>query len=403
MIKRRISLSLIGLYFSLFNAFSQTNNDSLYQPKDLKYEETNFVSSYYNQNGNHSAVRGGIGDEHVMDLSNGLNLKYVGSDIYNNKQELTVGLGVDYHTAASAAWVSQTGASKKGGERVYPSIEWFEENQANKSNYSLGAYYSAEYNYHSFGLDASYSKKTNTNGQFDGKVSLYLDKVKLIYPSELIPIQPTVITSASGGGGSSNTPSSGRNTLSITGSFSQVINSRLQASVTMDLVEQNGYLGLPFHRVFFKDGSEKVENLPSNRFKFPLGFRMNYFAGDKTIIRSYYRFYVDEWGVVAHTADLEIPFKVTPFFSISPFYRYYTQTAAYYFAPYKQHDISVNYYTSNYALSAFSSQYVGMGIRIAPPNGILNSRLSSLEIRFGHYLQTTDLESNILSTAWQFK
>jgi len=351
----------------------------------------------------HSAVRGGVGDEHVMDLSNGLNIKFIGSDVYHNKQELTVGIGIDYHTAASAAYVSQTGASKTGGTRIYPSIEWSEEKQANNSSYSLGAYYSAEYNYHSFGLDASYSKKNHTNGQFDSKISLYLDKVKLIYPSELIPIQPTVITSASRSGGSSNTPTSGRNTLSLSGTYSQVINTRMQASITMDLVEQNGFLGLPFHRVFFKDGSEKVESLPNNRFKVPIGLRLNYFAGDRTIIKGYYRFYTDEWGIVAHTVDLEIPFKVTPFFSISPFYRFYTQTAAFYFAPYKQHDISVNYYTSNYALSAFSSQYIGAGIRIAPPEGILKSRLSSLEIRFGHYLQTTDLNSNILSTAWQFK
>jgi len=52
MIKRRINLSLIGIYFSLFNAFSQSGTDSLYQPRQLQYEETNLVSSYYNQDGN---------------------------------------------------------------------------------------------------------------------------------------------------------------------------------------------------------------------------------------------------------------------------------------------------------------------------------------------------------------
>jgi hypothetical protein len=94
----------------------------------------------------------------------------------------------------------------------------------------LGAYYSAEYNYHSLGLDASYSKKTNNNGQFDCKISAYFDQVKLIYPSELIPVisipttssGATYITSASGntvlsGGGGytdekTKIPSAPRNT-----------------------------------------------------------------------------------------------------------------------------------------------------------------------------------------------
>jgi hypothetical protein len=37
------------------------------------------------------------------------------------------------------------------------------------------------------GFDAEYTKKTNNNGEFNAKLTGYLDRVKLIYPSELIP------------------------------------------------------------------------------------------------------------------------------------------------------------------------------------------------------------------------
>ncbi len=401
---KKICLSVVGMFFFCFKAFTQTP-DSIYESKPLKLEETNLVSSYYVQDGNHSAVRGGIGDEHVVDLSNGITLKLVGTDMSNIKHTVTFGLGFDHHTAASQAYVSKTGASKTGGTRIYPSVDWLKENQTKGTSFGLGLSYSGEYNYHSLGFNASASVKTKNNGEFEAKVSGFLDRVTLIYPSELIPASTTTtVTSASGGSSSSNSiPTSPRNTISGSFTFSQIISKRLQGSITTDIVDQNGYLGLPFHRVFFADGGERVENLPSNRFKMPIGVRLNYFAGDRFILRSYYRFYRDDWGIIAHTAELEVPIKITPFFSISPFYRYYTQTAADYFAGYMQHKSYEKYFTSNYALSALSSQYIGTGIKITPPDGILKTHLASLEMRYGHYLQSTALVSNVISVSMQFK
>jgi hypothetical protein len=244
------------------------------------------------------------------------------------------------------------------------------------------------------------------------RISAYFDRVKLIYPSELIPATTvvTTVTSASGGGGESYgedgkvaIPSSPRYTYTGSLAYTQVINKNMQAALLMDVVGQNGYLSLPFHRVYLSDGTVHVENLPVQRYKLPIGFRLNYFAGDKIIIRSYYRYFTDDWGIKAHTASLEVPVKISPFFSISPFYRYYTQTASNYFAPYQQHKTSETYYTSNYAYSAFNSAYYGVGLHIAPPGGLWKSALSSLEIRYGHYTQTTDLNSDIISFNFQFK
>jgi len=94
---------------------------------------------------------------------------------------------------------------------------------------------------------------------------------------------------------------------------------------------------------------------------------------------------------------------------VSPFYRYYTQTASKYFAPLYQHKVDAignpkeAYFTSNYAASAFSSNYLGLGMRSAPPGGFNNTYLASLEVRFGHYVQTTDLNSNVISLHFTFK
>ncbi|HXB92817.1 MAG TPA: DUF3570 domain-containing protein, partial [Puia sp.] len=163
-----------------------------------------------------------------------------------------------------------------------------------------------------------------------------------------------------------------------------------------------GYLGLPFHRVYMNTGKDTIENLPSQRFKLPIGFRLNYFLGDNIILRTYYRFYIDNWGMMSHTANIEVPVKITPFISVSPFYRYYVQKAVTYFAPFAEHTLSDKYYTSNYALASFSSQSFGAGIRIAPPKGLFGN-LNLLELRYGHYTQTTDLAADVISLNLRFK
>jgi len=415
---RKICLTVVGLYFMFLGAFSQSTQkiDSIYDSKPLKLDEINLVSSYYTQEGKHSPVTGGIGNEHVTDLSNGLELKFVGWDMSNNKHTLGVEMGFDHHTSASSAYVSKTGASKTGGTRIYPSLTWTVEN--NKGNsFGIWAYYSTEYNYQSMGLEFHGSKKISSNTEINGKISGFLDKVKLIYPSELVPASTVTtgggttyttasgrtVTLGSGEDGKASIPSSPRNTFTASLSLAQIINTRLQFSVMLDLVAQSGYLGLPFHRVYLNDGTVHVENLPSSRAKLPIGFRLNYFAGDNVVIRSYYRYYTDSWGLSAQTAELEIPIKIKPYFSLSPFYRYYTQTAAKYFAPYGAHTVSDQYYTSNYSLSALTSQFVGMGMHLSPPKGIFNQHISAMDVRFGHYTQSTELYASSLSFAFTFK
>lgn len=403
---KKICLTVVGLYILMLHGFSQADpkDSSGYKSKPLRLDEVNIVSSYYSQNGDHSSVTGGIGNEKVTDIANGLELKFIGWDKSQHKHTLTAGLGFDYHTAASQAYVSKTGASKKDGTRIYPSVNWNVENEKKGTGFGIGASFSGEYNYQSFGLSAEFSKKTHNNGELDFKVSNYFDQVKLIYPSELIPVSSSGASSSGGDREDKrNIPSRPRNTFTAAISFSQVINKRLQASIMLDGVTQNGYLGLPFHRVYFNDGSDHVETLPSTRFKFPIGVRLNYFMGDNIIIRTYYRFYTDDWGLTAHTANIELPIKITPFFSVSPFYRYYIQTAVKYFAAYGKHTSQDQFYTSNYALSGLTSNYLGTGLRLAPPDGILKTHLSSLEIRYGHYMQSTDLNSNIISFEFKFK
>ena len=254
---KKICLSVVGIFLTCFGSFAQTNSSdsSGYKNLNLQLAETNIVSSYYSQSGNHSAITGGIGTQQLTDIGTSVNLKFVNWDILDKKHIIDVDLGIDHHTAASAAFVSKTGASRLGGTRIYPSLSYKTEDEAKRTTIGFGASYSSEYTYHSIGANFIFNKKSNNgNREFDLKGQVFIDKVKLVEPSELRP-PPAVNTRASRENEKSLTPSSPRNTADLTLSLSQVINKRTQVALIAEGVGQQGYLSLPFHRVYFTNGS----------------------------------------------------------------------------------------------------------------------------------------------------
>jgi hypothetical protein len=398
---KKMSLSVLGMYLGILASFSQTTKplDSAYKTRKLSFEEANFVSSYYTQNGNNSAVTGGIGSEKLNDFSNFFEVKLHKWDKKLRKHTYGFELGIDHYTSASSDMIDlkANSSASHADTRIYPSASWTRENEQKGTSIGAGGSISHEFDYLSFGGHVDFSKKTkDKSGEFSGKLFAYLDQVTLVYPIELRT-------------GSTNRKdddygTAARNTFGASMSYSQIVNERLQLAFLLDLVYQDGYLGLPFHRVYFTDNSERVENLPGKRLKVPIGFRANYFLGDRVILRGYYRYYKDDWGLDAHTANLETVIKISPFFSVSPYYRYYAQSAVNYFAPYQQHKPTDQYYTSNYDLSKFASHMFGAGIRLTPPGGILGMQhLDMLEFRYGHYTRNNGMNSDIVSLNLRFR
>lgn len=395
---KKIYLTVVGLYIGLLAAFSQSNPDSSYRSRKLKIDEINLVSSYYHQDGDHAAVTGGIGSQKLTDISNSLEVKLIRYDHLNRKQTWSADIGLDHYTSASSDKIDPKTVSSASysDTRIYPSFSFSRENEQKGTEWGGGLSYSGEFDYTSIGANLHGSKKTaNKMGELTVKGQVYLDQVRLIYPIELRD-------------GNSPDPlkrgTDSRNSYSLSTSWSQIINQRFQLAFLLDLVQQKGYLSLPFNRVYFTNGTVHVERLPDSRFKVPLGFRANYFAGDRLVLRSYYRYYFDNWGLRAHTASLETSVKINPFFSVSPFYRYYQQTGIDYFAPYLTHAPGKEFYSSNFDLSKFTSHFFGTGIRLAPPNGVLGiQHFNSIELRYGHYTRSNTLQSNIVSLHLKWK
>ena len=58
--------------------------------------------------------------------------------------------------------------------------------------------------------------------------------------------------------------------------------------------------------------ADDIERLPSTRKKLPIGARLNYYINEMFVLRTYYRYYVDDWGIQAHTINVDLPVKLKP-------------------------------------------------------------------------------------------
>ncbi|GCC50284.1 DUF3570 domain-containing protein [Chryseotalea sanaruensis] len=391
----RITFAALFIFFQTLFSFAQhTNDSSRYTLRKLKLEEVNFVSSYYHQEGNNSAVTGGIGTEKLTDLGTTLDVKLSTYDSRKRKHTLIGEFGVDVYTSASSDKIDPytISSASTSDVRVYPSITYSVTNDQKRTSYSIVGSVSTEYDYLSKGIGAGWSKLSkDKNREFAVKAQAFLDTWSVILPIELRSTNR-------------RDKKEPRNSYSTSFTLSQIVSKRMQLLLLTDFAYQSGQLATLYHRTYFNNGSHQIENLPDQRFKFPVALRVHYFAGDRFILRSYYRYYQDSWGLQAHTFDIETPIKITPFFSLSPFYRYYTQQGVKYFAPYQEHSLDEVYYTSDYDLSTLSSQLMGMGIRLSPPGGILGiSKANALELRYGHYTRSTGLTANTVAILIKIK
>ena len=186
---KKICLVVVGLFIMLLSAFSQTEDDSIYyKTRKLDFEEINLVQSYYHQEGDHSAVTGGIGTEKLSDYANNFEIKLFTHDKRDRKREWDFNLGVDYYTSASSDKIDPITISSASSRdlRFYPSLSHAIINDKKGTTTEMNLAYSIESDYQSYGFGGSYSRKSaDRSREFAAKMQVYLDRVKMVLPIEL--------------------------------------------------------------------------------------------------------------------------------------------------------------------------------------------------------------------------
>ncbi|WP_411893658.1 DUF3570 domain-containing protein [Winogradskyella sp. A2] len=432
--------NLCHLLFMLafFVGYAQTKQDpsKVYKKRVLETTEVDFLSSYYSQDGDNAAVSGGIGTEELTDAT----ATFVVSIPLNDDDVLTIDAGVSAYTSASSSNVGpfddgpadpfQASSGASSGD-VWANLtgSYTHSSDDRNSIWSTKLSVSSEYDYFSLGFGGSYTKlfnEKNTELSISGNV--YIDTWNAIYPTELRPFGP-------GGDGLSSSfynqntitgninynpnfapfDNEGRNSYAIGFGFSQILHKNVQGSLALDFIKQDGLLSTPFQRVYFGDVADSfidnfqladaIEQLPDSRFKVALGGRLNWYLNERVSLRTFYRYYFDDWGVNSHTASIEIPIKIADKFTLYPSYRFYNQTAADYFRPYEEALSTEEFYTSDFDLSDYSANQFGFGISytdIFTKTHIWKFGLKSIDLKFYQYDRNTTFISSIITAGFKF-
>jgi hypothetical protein len=149
-----------------------------------------------------------------------------------------------------------------------------------------------------------------------------------------------------------------------------------------------------------------MERLPESRLKVPIGVRLNHYFNEILTVRTYYRYYFDDWGLQSHTASVEVPIKIAQKFTFYPSYRYYTQSQIDYFAPFDSHLSTSAFYTSDFDLSQYDAHQIGFGITytdIFTKFRTWKFGLKSIDLKYNNYHRTTGLKANYIGIGFKFE
>ena len=387
---------IIGLLAAALTSSGQ-RLDSAYKKQALSKTDVQVLFSYYTQDNNHSAVTGGIGTENLQVYSPQISIDHQ-RDSFNT---LHIDGGVDIISSASTDNIDfVVSSASKVDARFHTNVGYNRLLRDKQNRIGGSLIYSIESDYTARGARLTWSKtNTDQTRELSANVQMFFDDlrwgrfengkpIELIYPSELRTKEWF--------------NSHNRNSFNFSFGIYQTLNRRMALGIYPGISYQSGELATPFHRVYFTDESKRVENLPDSRLKIPIGIQLNSFIGSRWILRSYYRFYWDDFGMVAHTFSLESPIKATRVLTFTPFIRLYTQSKADYFKPYKLHDIKQQFYTSDYDLSGFTSYKTGVGIRYAPFNTQHRITFKELELRYAYYKRSDGLHAHMITTYFSF-
>lgn len=364
--------------------------DYNYSKKKLNHTEVGLLFSYYKQDNNHSAVTGGIGTEKLSVYAQQLSVDF----IKDSTRAIHLDAGVDIISSASTDNIDfvRSSASRRDG-RYHSNVGYshFLENKLTSvgGNFS----FSLESDYLSFGPGISIHHTTPSgNREITLAVQAYFDDLRwfdhgrlseLIYPFELRYKEWFDIHT--------------RNSYNFSLAFYQTLNRRMAIGLYPGLSYQKGLLSTPFHRVYFDNDTRGVEKFPGSRLKVPIGAQLNSFIGSRVILRLFYRYYWDDFDITANTYEAELPIKLSRKLTLTPFMRWYDQTAAPFFRPYKEHEMTQEYYTSDYDMSSFTSMKPGVSIRFAPYSQKGRTTFEDVEIRFAHYERSDGMKANMIS------
>jgi hypothetical protein len=191
-----------------------------------------------------------------------------------------------------------------------------------------------------------------------------------------------------------------RSSTLLSAGLSQVLSPTTVANVNYGLTVQVGELGNTWNVVPLTTGDRGGELLPDERWRHAVVGRLSQFLPWNGALRLYYRFYADDWGIVAHSMQGQLLQRLTPTIYVAALYRFHAQSGPRFFTTLAAPDAPLRVADSD--LAPLDSHTIGaklVGDAAAPTFG----RLLHYEVGYDRYWRTNDLTMDIVTCSLGFR
>ena len=192
----------------------------------------------------------------------------------------------------------------------------------------------------------------------------------------------------------------GRSSTNLNLGITQLLSSTTVGHLDYGVTLQNGTLGNTWNAVPLATGVFGDERLPGFRQRHAFVGRLAQWLPWRGALHLYYRFYVDDWGLLAHTAEAELYQRVGALLWLRATYRVHQQNGVSFFTTAAAATATLR--TADSDLAPFIAQTFGGTLGIDLPM-IPRLRMLSADVSYDRYVRTNNLHVDIVSVGLSFR
>jgi hypothetical protein len=183
--------------------------------------------------------------------------------------------------------------------------------------------------------------------------------------------------------------------------FTRILTTTTLVNANYGFTLQNGELGNTWNVVPLSTARLGPELLPKMRIRHALVARASQFLPWSGALHVYYRFYDDDWEVVAHSVEVALLQRVFPILYVGATYRFHRQSGASFFTTRAPPD--AQYRTADSDLAPLDAKTFGAKLVFDVP---IDEEIKTLhvDVAYERYVRSNDLQMNVITcgTGYRF-
>ena len=186
-----------------------------------------------------------------------------------------------------------------------------------------------------------------------------------------------------------------RDALTAFAGVARVLSADTVVQSSLSFSDQGGYLSDPYKEAFIVSSANTVRDTrPDGRRQWAWLTRLrSYFARPRAALHVDYRLYDDDWDITAHTVDLAWHQNVGRGLRLTPGARWYSQSQAFFYAPYYNQPRGDGFHSSDYRLSPYGAVSFSLAANAEFRSWALNLRYERYDSDADYALKSVAVEN----------